>query len=74
MHGEPGRRHVRNRDVIRQTALEDLRREFPDWIVIIDRDFTGLCFAYRPTGSANAERRGPCGAARPDPRLAEEAR
>jgi hypothetical protein len=33
------------------TALEDLQREFPDWIVTTDRDFTGLCFAYRPSGA-----------------------
>jgi hypothetical protein len=39
------------RDVVGPTALEDLTREFPDWIVTTDRDFTGLCFAYRPSGS-----------------------
>jgi hypothetical protein len=40
------------RDGVRQTALEDLQREFPGWIVTTDRDFTGFCFAYRLSGSA----------------------
>jgi hypothetical protein len=35
-----------------QIGLEDLQREFPDWIVTADRDFAGFCFAYRPPGSA----------------------
>jgi hypothetical protein len=39
------------RNVVGPTALEDLTRELPDWIVTTDRDFTGLCFAYRPSGS-----------------------
>jgi hypothetical protein len=33
-------------------TLEDLQREFPDWAVSTDRDFTGLYFAYRQAGSA----------------------
>jgi hypothetical protein len=40
------------RHAARQPTLEDLHREFPDWAVTTDRDFTGLCFAYRQTGSA----------------------
>jgi hypothetical protein len=35
-----------------QTALEDVRRRFPDWEIAIDRDFTGRCFGYRRSGSA----------------------
>jgi hypothetical protein len=44
---------------VAHTALEDLQREFPDWIVTTDRDFTGLCFAYRPTGSATLRGKDP---------------
>lgn len=35
-----------------EAARDDLQREFPDWTVTTDRDFTGLCFAYRQSGSA----------------------
>jgi hypothetical protein len=35
-----------------QTSLEDVQQEFPDWVVAVDRDFTGRCFAYRQSGSA----------------------
>jgi hypothetical protein len=35
-----------------EAARDDLQREFPDWIVTTDRDFTGLSFAYRQSGSA----------------------
>jgi len=46
-------------DGVRQTALEDLQREFPDWIVTMDRDFTGFCFAYRQSGSATLSGKDP---------------
>jgi hypothetical protein len=36
----------------REPTMEDLQREFPDWLVSTDRDFTGFCFAYRQSGSA----------------------
>ena len=28
-------------------GVEDVQREFPDWNVVMDRDFTGQCFAYQ---------------------------
>jgi hypothetical protein len=40
------------RDGVRDVTLDDLQREFPDWAISTDRDFTGLCFAYRQSGSA----------------------
>jgi hypothetical protein len=40
------------RHAAQKPTLEDLQREFPDWAVTTDRDFTGRCFAYRQTGSA----------------------
>jgi hypothetical protein len=36
----------------RQPSMADLQHEFPDWMISTDRDFTGLCFAYRQSGSA----------------------
>jgi hypothetical protein len=36
----------------REPTLADLQREFPDWMISADRDFTGFCFAYRQGGSA----------------------
>jgi hypothetical protein len=35
-----------------EPALEDLQREFPDWAISTDRDFTGFYFAYRQPLSA----------------------
>jgi hypothetical protein len=32
--------------------MEDLQGEFPDWMLSVDRDFTGLRFGYRQSGSA----------------------
>lgn len=40
------------RDGARELTLEDLQRDFPDWTIITDRDFTGFCFAYRQLGTA----------------------
>jgi hypothetical protein len=39
-------------DELRMLTVVDLQREFPDWMISMDRDFTGLCFAYRQSGSA----------------------
>jgi hypothetical protein len=36
----------------REPSVADLQREFPDWMISADRDFTGFCFAYRQSGSA----------------------
>jgi len=47
------------RDGAREPTLDDLQREFPDWAVSTDRDFTGLCFAYRQTGSATLSGKDP---------------
>jgi hypothetical protein len=47
------------RDGAREATLDDLQREFPDWAVTTDRDFTGLCFAYRQTGSATLSGKDP---------------
>jgi hypothetical protein len=30
-----------------QLGVDDVQREFPDWNVVMDRDFTGRCFAYQ---------------------------
>jgi hypothetical protein len=40
------------RDGVQAPTLEELQRDFPDWMLSRDRDFTGLCFAYRQSGSA----------------------
>jgi hypothetical protein len=57
---------------VAQIALEDLQQEFPDWIVTADRDFTGL--RLPADGQRHARRTGSRRPAKPDIRLAEEAR
>jgi hypothetical protein len=54
IQGRPERSRKREemRNGAREPALEDLQREFPDWAISTDRDFTGFCFAYRQSGSA----------------------
>jgi hypothetical protein len=46
-------------DVASDIGLDDVRLKFPGWEISIDRDFTGLCFAYRREGSATLSGRDP---------------